>query len=160
MLTAFGPTCRQWPVRVTDYAFSCSRAVGALVLLLGLLLRFTVPVGYMLSPDGALAVVPCPAFAPVAADVPPDGGHAMHANHALHGGHGDEGVPTQHDPSQHKGDTCPYGAISAPVLPASPVALADPLPAHEPPQPTSGESIEVAALAAPPPPSRGPPRLS
>jgi hypothetical protein len=133
--------------------------VGGLLVLLALLLRFAIPAGYMLSPDGALAVVPCPAAAAVPAPAPMP--MPMAHDHHMHMAHADQHEPASHDHSSHAGDRCPFGALSAPAtLPAPPLALALPRPVFANTPVRAEQAPRVAALAAPPPPSRGPPLLS
>lgn len=114
---------------------------------LGVLLRVLVPAGFMLAPEGqALALVPCPQVvesAPV-------------ANAAKH--HHDGGI--KHDPAKHGGKQCPYGALAAAALPLSGGAELSVPPQAESPAPASLiAQVSLPELAAPPPPSRGPPLL-
>jgi hypothetical protein len=146
-------------VRVTARLPDYWRHVGAIGVLLALVLRFAVPTGYMLAGDGSLAIVPCPAAGPMPATMPSadSANLVMHMDHAMHGA-------MAHDrqaPANHPNTSCPYAALSAPILP---------------PQPPLFEAIErltfteflipavrhlaTPTLAAPPPPSRGPPILS
>jgi hypothetical protein len=151
-------------VRVSARLPAYWRCFGAVGILLALLLRFAIPTGYMLAGDGSFAIVPCPAAGPVApvlsnesdsAGMPGD--HAMPMDHAMHGS-----MPHHHqEPAGHQDASCPYAALSAPVLPPEPplfqgierLAFAE---FHVP----VVRSLAMPALAAPPPPSRGPPILS
>jgi hypothetical protein len=161
-------------VRVSAHLPASWRHLGLVGVLLALLLRFAIPTGYMLAGDGSLAIVPCPSAgavpsqpAEIAAHPMPmaHGDHAMamaHGDHAMlmgHGGH--EPGPPAHDPERQPDSTCPYAAVSAPLLPPQPPVLAQPVPIGfaEPPLPVAAHRA-VATLAAPPPPSRGPPDLS
>jgi hypothetical protein len=83
--------------------------------------------------------------------------HAMPMAHAVHGPLADE----HREPVQHQDPSCPYAALSAPVLPPAPLqfeAVERPRFAelHVP----FVRSLALPTLAAPPPPSRGPPILS
>lgn len=152
------------------------RPLGVVGVLLALLLRFAIPTGYMLAGDGSLAIVPCPSAGavpslaqPVETEAHPmamvHGDHAMamaHGDHAMlmeHGGR-DPGPPA-HDPTGHQDPTCPYAAVSAPLLPPQPPTLAEVVRTEfaEPSLPVARHHAAIA-LAAPPPPSRGPPILS
>jgi hypothetical protein len=129
------------------------------VLLLALMLRIAVPSGWMLSPDGALAIVPCPASAPAPAAHP--GHHAMAGHGAAMTHAGGHDGPARHDPATHASQACPYAALSAPMLPPEPpVAVGAESQAIPATAPARAEAPPVAALAAPPPPARGPPALS
>ena len=140
-----------------------SRVSGALLVLLALLLRFAIPTGYMLAGDASLAIVPCPSAGvlpgmdpePATADqtmpmampgmVMPHGPH--HRDH-----HQSDGLGTQ---------DCPYGALAAPALPPAPLVLTHVERQSYPVEPVPMlQAPVVSALAAPPPPSRGPPTQS
>jgi hypothetical protein len=74
--------------------------------------------------------------------------------------HGDHGTMDHgHEPAKHQENTtCPFAAVSAPVLPPSPVLLARvDLPVFAELLPPAIHRSLVQTLAAPPPPSRGPP---
>jgi hypothetical protein len=107
------------------------------LLFCALLLRAFVPGGYMIgsSAAGSPAFVICPEAAPP----------------AMHSGHHQEA------PGKHREAPCPFGLLAAPALPSTPpfvVAAASPLPPLAPSRVQPGFG---AALAAPPPPSTGPP---
>jgi hypothetical protein len=111
------------------------------------LLRVLVPAGFMLAPQGqAFALVPCPQViesAPVA--------KAAHHHHS----------PAKHDPAKHGAKQCPFSALAAVALPPTGSAeVAAPLQAEFAPEMGLETQVAVPELAAPPPPSRGPPILS
>lgn len=135
-----------------------SRHAGSLTVLLALLLRFAIPTGYMLAGDGSLAIVPCPGAGAVAL-MPPATHGDMTGMHMAHAGH--RAAPIHRDPAQHQDTFCPSAALSAAALPPDPPLLTD---RERPPfaelAVPSVRHLALPALAAPPPPSRGPPRLS
>lgn len=122
------------------------RRSGSLVtalLAFVLLSRLLIPAGYMIAPDdsGRPGLVLCAAAA---------------AEPATHGGH--DGHPAAPEPSKPGEVPCPYAALAAPPLPPAPPAFPTPLPAAtEPPGLAPTDGLHDSALAAPPPPSTGPP---
>jgi hypothetical protein len=154
-------------VRVSARLPASWRHFGVAGVLLALLLRFAIPTGYMLAGDGSLAIVPCPAAGPVAPAMPPaesEGSgthmgmdHAMPLDHAMHGS-----MPDQHrEPARHQDTSCPYAALSAPVLPPAPLQFeAVERPSFAELHVPFVRRLALPTLAAPPPPSRGPPVLS
>jgi hypothetical protein len=151
-------------VRVSARLPASWRYFGVAGVLLALLLRFAIPTGYMLAGDGSLAIVPCPSAGPVASAMPSaesdgSGTHIGmdHMDHAMHGS-----MPDQHrDPAQHQDTSCPYAALSAPVLPPAPFQFeAIERPSFAELHVAFVRSLALPTLAAPPPPSRGPPVLS
>lgn len=141
-----------------------ARAAGALLVLLALLLRFAIPSGYMLAGDGALAIMPCPsggalpgidgsAAAAMPAMALPDMAMPDTAMSDMPMAHGPD-----HQPAQPESRDCPYGVLAAPVLPPPPPVLAPRvLLAFLEAARAALDAVAVRALAAPPPPSRGPP---
>lgn len=129
------------------------RRVGLIALLLALAMRMAVPTGFMWEPavDGGARLVSCSGMAPMPVAVAP----------AAHGGH-HMGAPS-HGKS-HDGDTgssreCAFSGL------AGALDLADPLltpalaliAAFALPLPVARAAAPGRGLAAPPPPSRGPP---
>jgi hypothetical protein len=136
--------------------------VGVTAVILALLLRFAIPVGYMPAGDGTLGIVPCPSGGPVPVAMPVSmaGMDMMPGMDMASMAHGDHGTMDHgHEPAKHQeSTTCPFAAVSAPVLPPNPVLLARvDLPAFAELRPPVVRHLAVPTLAAPPPPSRGPP---
>jgi hypothetical protein len=118
-----------------------SKPAWLALLFCALLLRTFIPAGYMIgaSSAGGAALVLCP-----------DGGTIPVAHHGHH----------KPSPAHHREAPCPYGALAAPVVPPVPIVLA-PAPVLPPLQPAAFAAASlVPALAAPPPPSTGPPVLA
>lgn len=135
------------------------KAGAATLVLLGLalFLRVLVPSGWMPASDGSFTIMLCPADGPVPA---PEAAMAHHGGEHAHAMDQTHGSPDQHDSAQIDPD-CAFaplgGALSAPPL----LAQLDPAtsPAAAPALPAYTTSIG-RGLAAPPPPSTGPPALS
>jgi hypothetical protein len=110
-------------------------------LFCALLLRALVPAGFMIgaSASGSPALIVCPDAAPQI---------------AMHGGH------HQKAPGKHRESPCPFGVLGAPALPPTPSVLAAAVPMVPPPAPAFVSRSIKASLAAPPPPSTGPPFIS
>jgi hypothetical protein len=135
---------------------------GVAAVILALLLRFAVPVGYMPAGDGTLGIMPCPSGGALPVAMPGMDMPGMDMTAMAHGSHGSADHHRQHDPAKHQGSTtCPFAAVSAPVLPPNPVLLARvELPAFAEFRAPLVSRPAVPTLAAPPPPSRGPPLRS
>ncbi len=123
-------------------------AWAATLLAFALLLRIAVPAGWMPAADGSLSIVPCYGFAPPAAPIAHSGGH--------------HGSPKPHhapEPEREAPQPCVFLALGAAVTPPDPI-----LPALPSPGPIAQALVPAAVraipqrLAAPPPPSTGPPR--
>jgi hypothetical protein len=114
------------------------RPAWLVLLFCALLLRAFVPGGYMIGTGaaGATALVICPDSAPEL---------AAHAGH-----HGKA-------PGKHRDGPCPFGVLGAPTLAANPPLVAAAVPGPPAPVPVLAPSGIRASLAAPPPPSTGPP---
>jgi hypothetical protein len=118
---------------------------AAPLLALVLLFRLVVPSGYMIAPDksGLPGLVLCV-------------GAAAEAVERAH--HGHDSDPAEPAPPESAEVPCPYAALAAPPLPPAPPAYAEPAPAPEAvPASESRRRIAQSRLAAPPPPSTGPP---
>jgi hypothetical protein len=117
-----------------------------MALLLGaLFLRILIPAGFMAGTVGGdPALILCPG-----ADV-----STALAIHRHHGG-------ARHDPATHGDAPCPFAALAAPALPPAPPILA--VIAAEPSTratPDRRPATLRPGLAAPPPPSTGPPAFA
>lgn len=126
-----------------------SRAFTALLLAVVLCGKLLVPSGWMpVSTQGGLTVVLCSGDGRTEAWV--DQAGTLHEG--LKPGDGSKG-------NDHDGkDPCPYGALAAPVDTPETLALAAPLAPTAPVTPLDRATIAVGrGLAAPPPPSTGPP---
>ena len=126
--------------------FRRSGGVAAPVLALVLLFRLLVPAGYMIGPDsgGRPGLVLCAGMTGAVAEPAPHHGH--------------DGGPEVPAPAKPGEIPCVYSSLGAPPLPPAPPSLPPPSPAAEPPAagiPLDG--VRRSALAAPPPPSTGPP---
>lgn len=132
--------------------------------------QWSVPHGWMLGADdaGRTVLMPCPGTSPALAALGGKGSGQSshhdhgHHNHGQHHDHAFHAAPSPHDDGsdgpEHLAETlCDSAAVGAPVvLPEFPqiVAMAQTIPA------ISGIALTVApgrGLAAPPPPSTGPP---
>ncbi len=126
-----------------------SRAFTALLLAVVLCGKLLVPSGWMpVSTQGGLTIMLCSGDGPAEAWVDDAG--------KLHQGHkpGDGPKSSDHDGK----DPCPYGALTAPVDTPAAVALAARLAPTAPVIQPLTKAIAVGhGLAAPPPPSTGPP---
>jgi hypothetical protein len=112
------------------------RWMALLAVMLALLLRGAIPVGYMIGADasGALTIELC-------------SGRTM----AMPMRHGDQ-------PDRPREMPCPYGVLGAPAMPSPPPVVAQPRVALQP----MADAPRAPALlrpqaAAPPPPATGPP---
>ncbi len=143
-----------------------SRRFSRLFLLLAAFaacVQWTIPHGWMVgsADDGSSILVPCPTTSPelvsLGQSVAANSGHSHHAG--MHGAmhenmdHGGNDA-NDHGAAQAK---CDFAAMAAPLLPpdgpqlaAPPFATADVLPVFP-------DAIPGRGLAAPPPPSTGPP---
>lgn len=137
-------------------------SLGCLLLALALLLRIAVPSGYMFAGDGSLALVPCPSqtmawMPPNAASGDPHAyHHAMAASSRDPDGHGSK-APARKDGAAD----CPFSVAAAPALPPAPPSILGAPPAlHIEPEQLVLFDSTSRLLAAPPPPSRGPPSLA
>lgn len=128
------------------------RPLNFLLVLVALTVRMAIPGGFMLSTDGALALVPCPEVVERAAPTP-EGTHAAHAMP----GHAPRGTSPDHF-SPHGKNLCPFAAMSAPFTPAGAADVENLATAHGPIA-TTRVQIDQSTwrLAAPPPPPTGPP---
>jgi hypothetical protein len=124
---------------------------GIVALLLALAMRLLVPTGFMWEPvaDGGARLVPCTGMAP---DMP--SAHAMH--HMAMAGSSHEKSGDSNDTASHE---CAFSGLGGPldladpfVAPAAISFVAVALPALVAQAVSPGRG-----LAAPPPPSRGPP---
>jgi len=142
-----------------------SSRVSRLFLLLAAFaacVQWMIPHGWMVgsADDGPALLVPCPSTSPELASLSYPSASAEHDHHAslhasAHGnmGHG-SGNSNQHGAAQAQ---CDFAALGAPVLPpdapmlsAPPFATTDLLAAFP-------DALPGLGLAAPPPPSTGPP---
>ncbi|MFK4003472.1 hypothetical protein [Qipengyuania sp. NPDC077563] len=150
---------------------------------LAFLVQLAVPYGWMIgqSGNGLVALTPCPSASPRLAQMAtPSAGHTALTTHAKHGDHG---ARAEHHPHQAHSNSpvhrsagkqgshdkhtalesvvCDFASLSFPAT------LPDP-PAVEPVAPASPEIVPGVALsmapgrglAAPPPPSTGPPHIA
>lgn len=144
------------------------RGLMLALLASALLLRILVPAGWMPASDGRFAIVPCSGSGELGAPEPSPAAHAGHHGygthdaHASHASHAGQDKPGHHQHQQGQADhPCTFAglgfAFAEPVLPAPPpppalLMAARPLPAL---------AVSVGrGLAAPPPPSTGPPLLA
>ena len=143
-----------------------SRRFSRLFLLLAAFaacVQWTIPHGWMVGAagDGSSILVPCPTTSPGLASLGQSAAtNSDHAHHASvhgemhesmdHGGNdGDE-----HGAAQAK---CDFAAMGAPLLPPDDPQLAAPPIAAAAVLPVFPDAIPGRGLAAPPPPSTGPP---
>lgn len=132
------------------------------------LLQWSVPHGWMIAGprDGLAILVPCPTVAPALAAINKASADDPHAHHdADHAAMGHQASPSGDHSGHDEGASlasamCDFAALAAPVLPPEPFILAEPaffvlsLRAVSPPATAPGRG-----LAAPPPPSTGPPTI-
>lgn len=133
--------------------------------------QWSIPHGWMVASahegdgDGSTFLVPCPSTSPELAALAERAAGIVQAHHAHHSAMdhsamgydaqaGDDGKDTMHGAVQAQ---CDFAALGAPVLPPDAPDLALPIP-----QPTTlllafPEALPGRGLAAPPPPSTGPP---
>lgn len=149
-------------MRVSHASMKWLAPLGAMLLSLAILVRIAVPSGYMLAGDGSWTIVPCPAQGalPPHDALSPGGHHSGHhvtfASSDAHAHHGAES-------SDRRASTpsCPYGVLAAPALPPDPPFLASTNLAPVADAVASERPVSIVRkLAAPPPPSRGPPSLA
>jgi hypothetical protein len=134
-----------------------SRGLFGLVLAASLFMRLWVPTGWMpvAGPSG-LHMELCSGWAaPVRHDpVPPAAMHAM--DHHAHA----PAAPEKHDPNKHPHQPCPYASLAmACGETGAPPSIVPPVFAALQPNPGPSSS-RMAGLAAPPPPSTGPPAFA
>ena len=131
--------------------------------------QWSVPHGWMITQgaDGNTILAPCPATSPaLAALAKSSGAHAHHQHHHNHPQHGDTASAQALHSSHDEGTSsvaealCDQAAVGAPtLLPAVP-EIAERAPASDQVFITRLASTPGRGLAAPPPPSTGPPSLN
>ena len=145
-------------VRTTAIRALGARAMLAFVLLLALAVRTAVPAGWMPAfGERGFTLAPCSSWAPAADErAPPE---------AAHGTHGDHGTPASEDmPEQPKHDSngqpCAFAALGLDLAkPDAEAILA--IASHPGVDPAQDITVAIGrGLAAPPPPSTGPPHLA
>lgn len=130
--------------------------------------QWTIPHGWMVASAHERAgssglLVPCPATSPELSALAERAGGSRHAHHGHHEmGHaatGEDGAAGEDRDTMHGAEQaqCDFAAVGAPVLPpeAPDVTVPEPEPAKL--ASTFPEAIPGRGLAAPPPPSTGPP---